>query len=152
MKPICQRCGAELEVGGGMPEDAPHAQTNYYVCPTHGAEYQTEPITPERIADGRKVLRRYANSARFDVSLLVSRLRESLDEIERLQAERRWIPVTERNPTEEGRYAVIYRDGKTKQRRKFVMDFDPVAGWRNVLPPAKIKMWLELPPDPEEAS
>ena len=67
-------------------------------------------------------------------------MRKAADEIERLRAERRWIPVTERLPPEETR--VIAYDGEDVfESEYFCDDWE----WN-----ADVSHWMPLPPPPAE--
>lgn len=117
--PTCERCGQTLIVAGGMPEDSPHdAGTYYFVCPTHGTDYQRPVLTPERLAELRQWL---DDSTGFEVDSIeaVEIVSECLGEIERLRALLpRWIPVTERLPTKDdadSQNTVLVRDASGRR-------------------------------------
>jgi hypothetical protein len=58
-----------------------------------------------------------------------------------------WIPVGERLPECDGRYAIIYEQGEV--RRRFIGDYLCVERrWTGTLG-ARVTHWLELPPLPE---
>ena len=84
-------------------------------------------------------------------------LREAASEIARLEAERdalraaqRWIPVGERLPDEEGRYAILYSHSGKSRLTPFIGDFDPVDQvWRCGLCDESITHWMPLPATPE---
>ena len=58
-----------------------------------------------------------------------------------------WIPVSERLPHDDGRYAVVYVQGNV--RRRFIADYLVIEKrWTNTLD-AEITHWYELLPLPE---
>lgn len=52
------------------------------------------------------------------------------------------------NPLRDGRYAVIYRQGRVV--RPFIGDYSVVDGWMTGMPDVQILAWLALPKVPEE--
>ena len=55
-----------------------------------------------------------------------------------------WTPNKENEPTKDGRYGVIYRQGATV--RRFIADYDSVAEkWLSGMPDVQILAWCKLP-------
>lgn len=66
--------------------------------------------------------------------------------VERAEALLKWIPVSERLPKEEGRYAIIFREGRLV--RWFVADYlAHEKRWMNMWT-AEVLAWMELPEIP----
>jgi hypothetical protein len=61
----------------------------------------------------------------------------------------KWIPVSERLPEREGRYAVIYESDSGRIRDKFTGDYHPQFGWSGVVTGTKITHWCRYPELPE---
>jgi len=57
-----------------------------------------------------------------------------------------WVPTAERLPIQNGRYAIIYKQGSV--RKEFIADYDDFYGWNCKLPDAEITHWLKLPDMP----
>lgn len=61
----------------------------------------------------------------------------------------RWIPLTERPPSEEDRYAILYRYKDTKIVRAFVGDYYGAEGWGCDVLDSTITHWMQLPEVPK---
>lgn len=59
----------------------------------------------------------------------------------------RWIPVSERAPDEEGRYAILYRYKDTNIVKAFIGDFFG-DGWNCNVAGSTITHWMPLPEAP----
>jgi hypothetical protein len=109
--------------------------------------------TVEAPAEDRDVLARLRGNAQpgcLTGWLLVA---EAADEIELLRkrlsdTSTRWIPVEERFPSEEGRYAIVYRYKNTKIRKAFIADWHG-EGWGCDVSNSTITHWAPLLPLPE---
>ena len=73
-------------------------------------------------------------------------IRTQCDEISALKAQLTWRPVSEK-PEEGDRYLIKYRQGKIVKR--FIADYDTVAGWNIPLSDVELIEWLPIPPAPE---